>query len=394
MKWLALALVCGFLVFPAMVFWVDKIFNFTFQLMRYHIGRWESRNKWENAVVKKACKWIKHTPTVKFSDSTHYIAIDFLTGKYRNDTIQSWQIAGLVLGLADYSKTRKKNYLPTNFVNKYISVNGEWKCEINRVDYAMLAYAILKNSSDPQSIYPAMKKMINVIEANMCVDGMISYSQGSQAPYRYVDTLGMVCPFLSLYGEIYKCPEYIDLAIEQIKKYHAGGMLCDTQIPCHAYNVQNSLPVGIYGWGRGTAWYFIGLLDTWKQLQKCNQYDELKLLLREAAENYIEFQREDGGFNTILQGGGQYDSSVTAAMAYFFQSCSYIFAENRYKDVAEKSISKLMSMTMRSGAVDGCQGDTHGLGMFSQVYDVMPFAQGSLLRALAINTEEAFNESI
>lgn len=363
-------------------------------MMRYHIGRWDNSTQWEVAVVKKACKWIKHTPTVKSSDNTYYIILDLLKGEYHNATIQSWQIAGLVLGLIDYSKGRDFDCFPDNFASKFISGDGEWKCDVNRVDYAMLAYVILKTASDPQKIYPAMKMMINVIEANLCSDGMISYSQGPKTKFRYVDTLGMVCPFLSLYGKIYKCPQYINLAVEQIEKYHCKGFFSGTQLPCHAYNAENNLPVGIYGWGRGTAWYFIGVLDTWKELHEYKQGKKLELLLHEAAENYIEYQQDDGGFSTILQGGGQYDSSVTAAMAYFFQSCSYIFAEKRYKTVAEKSVLKLMSMTMKSGAIDGCQGDTHGLGIFSQVYDVMPFAQGLVLRTLAINTEEAFDEAI
>ncbi|OLR62164.1 hypothetical protein BHF69_05390 [Anaerostipes sp. 992a] len=394
MKFLVGVSICVFFAFSALIYWVDKIFDLVSQTRRYHIGRWDNREQWETAVVKRACRWIQHTPIVRLSDNSRYRLLDLLKGKYRNATIQSWQIAGLALGLIDYSKNKDLSYFPGDFAEKYISEEGEWRCTVNRVDYAMLAYVILKTTSDPKKIYPAMKKMVNVIEGNLCSDGMISYSQGNQSKYRYVDTLGMVCPFLTLYGRIYNCSQYIILAIEQIKKYHCHGFLHGTQLPCHAYNVENNLPVGIYGWGRGTAWYFIAVLDTWKELSESNQRNELKSYLYEAAQTYTKYQQNDGGFNTILQGGGQYDSSITAAMAYFFQSCSNIFSEKRYKDIAEKSISKLMTVTMKSGAVDVCQGDTHGLGIFSQIYDVMPFAQGLLLRALAINTEGTFDEAV
>lgn len=387
--------VAGMLVlFPAVVYWFDVVFNNCSKLKRYHIGRWSDPKQWERAVAKKACSWMKHTPTVKLSDSSRYILIDFFKGRYRSATIQSWQIAGLAMGICDYLKEARFDFFTDKLINRFITGNGDWRCEVNRVDYAMLAYVILKNASDPMKVFPAMKKMVSVIEANVCSDGMISYSQGSKSIFRYVDTLGMVCPFLALYGNTYGCPEYTDLSIRQIECFREKGMFPDTQLPCHAYNVENGLPVGIYGWGRGTAWYCLGLLDTWNELQKCEKSERLKAMLYEAAENYMVYQQEDGGFHTILQGGGQYDSSVTATMAFFYCSCAHIFGDKRYQEIYEKCISKLMTMTMKSGAIDGCQGDTHGLGAFSQVYDVMPFAQGLVLRALAINAGDVMNEAI
>ena len=41
-----------------------------------------------------------------------------------------------------------------------------------------------------------------------------------------------------------------------------------------------------------------------------------------------------------------------------------------------------MECTRMTGAIDWCQGDTKGIGVFSQMYDTMPFAQGMALRAV------------
>ena len=38
-----------------------------------------------------------------------------------------------------------------------------------------------------------------------------------------------------------------------------------------------------------------------------------------------------------------------------------------------------MKATRRNGAVDNCQGDTYGIGYYSQIFSVMPFVQGLVL---------------
>ena len=63
-------------------------------------------------------------------------------------------------------------------------------------------------------------------------------------------------------------------------------------------------------------------------------------------------------------------------------NCYKISLEEKYKQVAEKSMKKLLSCTRITGAIDWCQGDTKDIGVFAQTYDLMPFAQGMTLRAL------------
>ena len=163
--------------------------------------------------------------------------------------------------------------------------------------------------------------------------------------------------------------------------------MCGTNLPCHAIHADTKMPLGVYGWGRGTAWYCLALLDSWKELQTRSQREKIEKWLRNAAEEYYSYQSEDGGFQTILQGGGQYDSSVTAAMCYFYKACYCIFDEPKYLEVSERGLNRLRRVTMMDGAIDLCQGDTHGIGCFSQVFDIMPFAQGLVLRTLFIDIE-------
>lgn len=54
-------------------------------------------------------------------------------------------------------------------------------------------------------------------------------------------------------------------------------------------------------------------------------------------------------------------------------------------EAADRCLDKLRSVTRITGAIDWCQGDTKGIGIFAQTYDIMPFAQGLTLRSFLIN---------
>lgn len=361
----------------------DMCMNSITQIKRLHIGRWENEDEWISAVTKRAYKWLHYTPTVRKTDNCRYLLWDVICGNYRNKTIQSWQTARLVLGINSINDEQSR-YELEQWRKRTFTKEGMWKKSGNKIDFAMLGYAALKSGIEANAIKPAMDEIIRIIEENMCEDGMISYSQGKKSNIRFVDTLGMICPFLAIYGVKYNEKKYVKMAFEQIEKYKECGMLKNSNLPCHAYDVNSNLPLGVYGWGRGTAWYFLAMLDTWKELPDSQEKNIMKTWILEAAEEYLIYQQSDGGFFTILQSNCQYDSSVTAAMAYFFMNCWYIFGKEKYLASSSLCLNKIKSVTMKNGAVDCCQGDTHGIGSFSQVFDIMPFAQGLVLQTIFI----------
>lgn len=376
-----------YLVISISVLGVDYVLNFCSQMKRFHIGRWTDEQVWRNAIRRRAYKWLIKTPTVRKTDNYRYILLDILKGDYRNATIQSWQTAGLILGINEINDAESKKVIQ-EWKSRNLTVDGDWVKLGQKVDFALLAYAVLKTTDDVDSVKPAMDSIIKLVERNKCADGLISYSQGCDTNIRFVDTLGMVCPFLAAYGVAYRKPAYVSLAVTQIEKFREFGLLQNTSLPCHAYNVQNNTPLGIYGWGRGTAWYFLALVNTWKEINESPEKEKLEAWMKEAAENYLQYQSVDGGYNTILQGGGQYDSSVTAAMAYFYQNCGCVFQNETYFKVAQNCLRRLRQFTMKNGAIDVCQGDTHGIGTFSQVFDIMPFVQGLVLQTLSMKEED------
>lgn len=195
----------------------------------------------------------------------------------------------------------------------------------------------------------------------------------------------MICPFLVKYGVIYNKSECVDLAIKQILKYKKFGMNDKSSIPFHAYDVKNNYKVGLCGWGRGLAWFALGLIDTWKELPKDNDHREvLQQLIESLTMDIIKLQHYDGAFGWIVtMDDSRKDSSTTAVMLWFLVNASSIEGlEEMCKSSIDKAIKYLMSVTRRDGTIDFSQGDTKEIGVYSMLFDKMPFTQGMALRAV------------
>ena len=375
-----------FLILSIIIFGVDFYFYMLNRYCRYHIGRWNNYDEWLSNVKNISIKWTRKTPVVKMTDNNRLMVIDMINGKYKNNNIQSWQLGGLLLGLCECNDKEAKEAI-NKLIVKLIDKDGNWVTKPTNVDCGLLSYAILKNSKDYKKIKPAMDYSIGIIEKNICEDGMIAYTSDKNVDERYVDTLGFVCPFLQLYSNIYAEEKFSKISLEQINQYNKYGLLHDTYLPNHAYNPKNKLPLGVYGWGRGVAWYVLGLIDTYIEIKDSDEKLILKQNIKNIADSYINYQGEDGGFGSILQNERTYDSSATAVLAYFYSRCYEIFENPKYLEVSNKCLQKIKSVTRITGKVDWCQGDTKDIGVHSQTFDIMPFAQGFTLRAALINLE-------
>lgn len=360
---------------------IDYFYYLKNRYCRFHIGRYENIQDWHRKVEKRAVKWLRKTPTVKITDNSRYMLLDFVTGKYKSQTIQSWQKAALILGLLNSSNDSYKKQAK-EAAEAMIDENGQWKKKPVAVDCGMISFAVLKAVDNPNKVKPAMDESLSVIKKNINDDGMISYTGGRENSDMYVDTIGLVCPFLTLYSRVYCDRELEKIAFRQLELFHKYGLYTGTALPNHAFHMKSKLPLGVYGWGRGTAWYFIGLMDSYALFKEKKYKEKAEQWLVEAADCYLAYQRKDGGFGAILQRIQTYDSSVTCAMAWFYTNMGTICKNEAYTEASKKCLKKILSCTRITGAIDWCQGDTKDIGVFAQTYDVMPFAQGMVLRAL------------
>lgn len=338
---------------------------------RWKIGRWKNKREWIEAITKVSDRWFYHAPIVKKTDQTRYLLKDILQGNYKNNTIQSWQIGGLYLGLSEKGKDIDR------LQNQLINVQtGQWKEKIREVDYALLAYGILKSTDNVHKIKPAMDEIYQLIlDRYQESDQTVCYRK-FHPEIRFVDTIGFICPFLMCYSKKYNCEKARVIAENQIMQYYKTAYLEHSGLIAHAYDNETEVPLGIYGWGRGMGWWMLGIIDSYLEIPS----EQLKKIIIETADKIIKFENDNGGFASNLALKNNTESSVTSIAAYFYQKCYEITSKEQYQEVADRCIGALMRNTRRSGEIDFSQGDTKGIGIYSQTYNIMPFTQGIVTR--------------
>jgi unsaturated rhamnogalacturonyl hydrolase len=215
-------------------------------------------------------------------------------------------------------------------------------------------------------------------------DGTVAYRKHT-TDYRFVDTIGFICPFLVLYGVKFHEPKAIDLAIKQISTFNEYGMLDNYFIPYHTYHIKTKLPAGLFGWGRGLGWYAIGLIDAWDIFPEDNpNKNVLEKSVVSFAKMAFKHQNINGGWSWIVNDkSSRMDSSTTATLAwFFFKAASIESISSDCISAKEKALEYLKSVTRRDGAIDFSQGDTKAIGIHSNEFDILPFTQGFCLRTI------------
>ena len=354
---------------------------------RIHIGRFNSKEIWMDKMQERALSWLHRTPVIKLTDNKRLLFIDMLRGNYKRAAIQHWQEAALILGLTEaYNKTQNEQIKLKidTYLDKKIDSKGMWKTPPKEIDGVILAYAIINlKDIDHHKFKPALDYIWELIVSLKGTDGTVAYKAYS-GNYRFVDTIGFICPFLISYGVTFQNEEAIKLSIKQITQFNEFGMLSDKFIPCHAYQINTATPVGLFGWGRGLGWYAIGLIDAWNALPQEHRGKEvLTGSVMAFAKMAVSFQNDNGSWNWIVSvKEANADSSTTATLAWFFKNAAKIpEIKSLALEASDKALSYLETVTRRNGAVDFSQGDTKAIGVHSQEFDILPFAQGFALRA-------------
>lgn len=325
---------------------------------RIHIGRWKDRREWQQALERTSRRWLMHSPVVRKTANTRLLLCDVLRGTFRSSTIQKWQDAGLLLGL-DEEDARE-------YVRHYRFLFDFQKLEPEDL---LLAYALLKHHclTDKQqheilSYYDDLKDA-----------GTIAYRPWLKN-VRFVDTIGMVLPFLHACG-------WDGLAVRQLKEY--DDALLHGIYPAHAYDLEKKLPLGVHDWSRGLGWYILGLVEA-------VTLPENKERIIYFSEAMLQHQNVDGSFSCfVFNQKERMESSGTVLIGLLFVAAYQISQDRRFLTAAFRVEKALMQATRRNGALDYCQGDTYGIGYYSRLFTVMPFAEG-----LALLLSKRLNEFV
>lgn len=361
---------------PVFLNWVGRI----------KIGRITDDKLWLKNVKKIVLRWLSRgTPEVPKNENQRLKIIQKIKDFKTVSPISYWQEAAL-LKAATAECSDDVNESVSNLVDRYIDIfSGSWKKNPQKSDAAILSYELLSNEFvDNGKIKPAMDYVADFLKSRYEQFGMITYNDNI-ANIRFVDTIGMACPFLIKYACEYGCREYIKIAVEQIANYRKFGFDDSTKLPFHCYDENTKAHLGICGWGRGCAWWAVGLADSLKALLSTEGFDkEKEIILKLNIEFFDGFEKyicDNGSVGRMVLNTSLSDSSASAMFAYCYAYLYTLTNKEKYRVNAVRILDYLKTVTRRDGVIDFSQGDTMGIGCYSSGYSVVPAAQGFALAA-------------
>ena len=348
---------------------------------RIKIGQFSDDSQWLDAVNSVNLKWAaKGTPSVPYNENKRFKLIDKIKNAGKPTSVSYWQDAAVLKAIGDASGSGA-NESVSSLVDRYIDIfTGEWKNAPAKTDAAILAYEMMSSPFiDNRTIKPAMDFVAEMLKGEYDKFGSVPYNS-TISDIRFVDTVGMICPFLIKYSSEYNLPEFADIALKQIAQYRENGFDAEMKLPFHCFDEKTKAKLGICGWSRGCAWWALGLADSLKELLKLEGYNKEKtLILKLLIEIIDETEKhvsDNGAIGRMMLTESLPDSSATAMLAYCFSYMYALTKKENYRDRAVQMLSFLKSVTRRNGVIDFSQGDTMGIGYYSSGLSVVPAAQG------------------
>jgi unsaturated rhamnogalacturonyl hydrolase len=207
--------------------------------------------------------------------------------------------------------------------------------------------------------------------------------KGTQGLYRYrlgldiffIDTVGLLCPFLVRYAKVTgtvvalkDAETQLDFALTRCVESGAG-------LTFHAYDLAREQPLGSSNWARGMGWFLLGLSAVAESGRAPAYLDALR---RYSA--LLDGFRERHGYWAQFLGhtnDTQIDSSATLMFLYAFQQCGIkIIDACELKKLAAQCVNK-------RGKVVQASGDTIYINKYSRTKGPSELSQGLMLLLIA-----------
>lgn len=358
------------------------------RLCRLGLGSTSLGPQYQAKLKHVAARWLQSPPRVRYDDNTRLLLWDHLRGRFFAPAAVDFEgslFTGMV-SAADGASTADREVITGYLRRSFAPQTGRFLRPPHVVDQAMICYGVLNLPAAERDPYRAgLNQMAQWLLQRAQTRGTVPYREPTHL--EFVDTIGMICPFLAAYGKQYGHPEAVALAVRQIDEYTRRGVN-PLGLPVHAYDLElHDAPLGIYGWGRGTGWYALGLVDTCRELPAASpERVRLAGYLRRLAGTLAELQSDDGGWRSVLVSRrSPFDASATAIFAYVLsRGVEAGILECRYQDCADRAVARLVQATRRDGTVDYSENGSYGPGLYSKIYGPSLFTQGMALRVTSL----------
>jgi rhamnogalacturonyl hydrolase YesR len=219
-------------------------------------------------------------------------------------------------------------------------------------------------------------------------DGGIPYRSSSDDIF--IDSIGMICPFLAEYGKLTGDNDATNIAIRQLKNFIKYGFDRSSNLPYHGYNLDYNIKCGIIGWGRGLGWFLIGLTGVLINLDKTHKdYQYLHDVLISTISTVMSYQDETGGFHWQLHCLDEpLDSSATSMILYAASNClNDGIIPKKYQTHISLGMKYLCSQACNKG-VFSCSAECGGFSKYPQEYNSYPWSIGPTLAVLSIKNRQ------
>ena len=235
-------------------------------------------------------------------------------------------------------------------------------------------------------------------------EGSLPYSIKAHNEHIYADSIGMICPFLMMYGINAHQQKYIDMAVLQIRNFMKNAIDEKTGLPYHGYRYKDHEKYGIIGWGRAVGWLMMGIAGCLSLVNmsenNCDQinYGDKSFMtsisnmpqISEIMEEYkrlvdavLEYQREDGlwGWN-IPEVDSQTDTSASAMILYAlsqYPDCKIKQNDHEVSEIIQRGMNGLEKYITKDGKVMQCQAECGGFGIYPEKFGSYPWSVGMTL---------------
>lgn len=213
------------------------------------------------------------------------------------------------------------------------------------------------------------------------VAGSLLYRPANGETAVFVDGIGLACPFLYRYGEVFDRQEYKELAVLQIVNFLSYGMDGKTGLPYHGYDMADGCKYGIIGWGRAVGWLLRGMMGC---MVSAYGREKLRVPCIALVDAALACQRQDGCFSWQLEAlEGPADTSAAGMVcAGLRQGLSLgVLAGETYENALAAG-RRALERSVRDGLVYQCSGECEGFSRYPQRYGAYPWSLGPALTVL------------
>lgn len=219
--------------------------------------------------------------------------------------------------------------------------------------------------------------------------GSLPYRPAQKNGYVFADGVGLMCPFLCKYGNVYQNRNAINLALAQMQNFIGLGMDEKTGLPYHGYEYESGVKYGIIGWGRAVGWLMIGMAESLAYMnEELPGYDVIKQAYRRMVDKVEAYQLEGGLYSWQLGAkDGPVDTSATAMILYAIArslETKVLIGIHKSRMIRGRDA---LYQSVKDGKIYGCLAECQGFSMYPQIYGAYPWSLGPAMSLFAITQE-------